>query len=65
MDKFIPRENEHFWFIDSDGEVIETFFVDECSDIALVAFGNCFRTKSEAINQKEAMLEKMKDTMGW
>lgn len=47
-----PKEGEEYWYIDSDSDVLNTNYYDECG----FSIGNCFKTQEEA----EKALERLK-----
>lgn len=58
---FIPKEEERYFYIDEDGDIRPSSNDLDAFDFALIAFGNCFRTKEEAERNKEAILKKMEE----
>lgn len=51
-----PKEKEIYWLILSDGHISNVFFKNDEYDNNAYNFGNCFRTREEAL----AMVEKIK-----
>ena len=56
-----PKRNDRFWAIEGWGEVIETMWLGCEWDKDNKAFGNCFRTKKEAIKARDKIREVLND----
>lgn len=57
--KWKPRENDSYYFIDNDGDILDYVWEGDDYDTDLYNFGNCFRTHEEA----EVMAEKIKELL--
>lgn len=64
---FIPKDHEEYWYVsigyNSNGDrffdVTRTVLVGTLFDYGMLALGNVFRTKDEALKNKDKILEKM------
>lgn len=57
FEKFIPDSDTGYWYIDSDGTIYVTTWLDRDVDKGRISIGNVFRTKEDA----ELELSKLKD----
>ena len=58
-----PKYGERFYYINIEERVCRTSNYEVATDLALIYFGNCFRSKEEAEANKDEILEKMKEVM--
>lgn len=54
-ERFVPKENERYWFVDEDGDVLVDVN-DTGIDKKRIDFYNCFRTEEETEQEKEKIL---------
>ena len=57
MKPFKPKMEERYWYVREDGDVDSYINAMDTTDYALVALGNCFRTKKEAKANKDKIME--------
>ena len=57
LPKWKPKNNEHYYRITWIGEVAEDIWFGLRNDESGYKFGNCFRTKEEAIKAKDKIKE--------
>ena len=61
-EKWIPKEDEEFFFVDDDLEVdCRDFDADDYDYKAYVATGNCFKTREEAYKQANEYIAKFEE----
>lgn len=56
-----PKENETFFFINTLGEISETYFSNDSNDKGLIKAGNYFKTKKLADIVRNQILEILKE----
>ena len=54
----MPEYQEIYYFFNSDGKIIRTYWYETESDIFRFNIGNCFKTEQEAEEYKENLLTK-------
>ena len=54
-EKFVPKDDEGYWFIDDEGDIL-CDSNDDATDKNRIDFYNCFRTEKEAKYEKEKIL---------
>ena len=59
LPRWKPKYEDHFYLINTTGEVIEIIWFNTQFDKLCLEFGNCFRTKEEA----EAAKDKIKNLL--
>jgi hypothetical protein len=57
--KWVPKENEAYWFITCDIKPFDTKNNNSSDDKEMIKAGNCFKTKSEC----ESAIEKIKNVL--
>lgn len=58
---FRPKEDETYYYIQSDGNISSLYNSFGCVDYAFFALGNCFRSKAEAKANKDKILAKFEE----
>lgn len=60
--KFSPNNGERYYYVDPSGEVEAALFNQDVYvfDMANKLLGNCFRTREQAVANKDKILEKFK-----
>ena len=58
-----PKDGEGYFYINKLGVAGHMTFSGSSVDIALYAFGNCFRTREEAEAHKDEILQKMNEVL--
>ena len=53
-----PKDEEQFWYVSSEGYIIQKTFNGDTFSILCYKFGNCFKTKEEAKKHVDEILEK-------
>jgi hypothetical protein len=48
MTKFIPKENDLFWFVNSKGQVCNSIYIDVKKNRDRIAIGNTFHSLETA-----------------
>lgn len=54
-EKFVPKDDEDYWFIDDEGDIL-CDSNDDATDKNRIDFYNCFRTEKETQYEKEKIL---------
>ena len=60
---FVPKEDEKFFYISKKGYICETMNLQWIHDIAIIKLGWAFRTKEEALANKERVMKEMQEVM--
>ena len=58
--KIPPSYGNMYWRVSIDGEIFRETWVDNTSDYAFYAIGNCFHTKEEAQIHGDEIINKLK-----
>lgn len=58
-----PKYGKKYYSVATDGKITMNHWHGIYYDIALYAFGNCFRTGAEAEAHKDEILQKMKEVL--
>ena len=60
---FVPKKGEYYFYISNKGYIYETINLQLIHDIVIIKCGWSFRTKEEALANKERVMKEMQEVM--